>query len=135
MPLLVDTGILYALADRRDAWHLRARRYIESAQETLLAPAPILTEAAYLLRAHLGPKAERTFVASLADGEVGVEDLRTEDWTRAGELMSKYEVLGFVDATIVAVAERLKLRTLATTDRRHFSIVQPAHVDRLTLVP
>jgi predicted nucleic acid-binding protein len=135
MPLLVDTGIIYALADRRDAWHRRARRYLESSHETLLAPATILTEVAYLLRSHLGPLAERTFVVSLADGELGVEDLRTQDWRRAQELMVKYEALGFVDATIVAVAERLRIETLATTDRRHFSGVQPAHVQRLTLVP
>lgn len=135
MPLLVDTGIIYALADRRDAWHLGARRCLEAARESLLAPATILTEAAYLLRAHLGPEAERTFVKSLADGELGVEDLRSQDWTRTRELMVKYEALGFVDASIVAVAERLKINVLATTDRRHFSVVQPAHVQRLTLVP
>jgi len=49
--------------------------------------------------------------------------------------MEEYEWLGFVDATIVAVAERLKVRTLATTDRRHFGAVRPAHVDRFRLVP
>ena len=37
MPLLVDTGILYALADRRDAWHLRVKRYLETTPQTLLA--------------------------------------------------------------------------------------------------
>ena len=49
--------------------------------------------------------------------------------------MLEYEVLGLVDATVVAVAERLRITVLATTDRRHFSAVRPAHVTRLTLVP
>ena len=49
--------------------------------------------------------------------------------------MSDYDWLGFVDATIIAAAERLKLSTLATTDRRHFAVVRPAHAERFTLVP
>jgi hypothetical protein len=50
-------------------------------------------------------------------------------------LMTKYPVLGLVDASVVALAERLKLRKLATTDRRHFSTVRPTHVPHLELVP
>jgi len=49
--------------------------------------------------------------------------------------MGTYEALGFVDASIVAIAERFKLHAIATTDRRDFSLVRPAHVDRFTLVP
>ena len=29
-PLLIDTGIIYALADRSDAWHIRARTFVEN---------------------------------------------------------------------------------------------------------
>jgi len=50
-------------------------------------------------------------------------------------LTSTYETLGFVDASVVAIAERLQLHTIATTDRRDFGIVRPAHVGRFTLVP
>jgi predicted nucleic acid-binding protein len=28
MPLLLDTGILYAMADEDDAWHQRVVRYL-----------------------------------------------------------------------------------------------------------
>lgn len=135
MPLLVDTGILFALADRGDAWHDRTRTYIESAPDTLLAPVTVLPEIAYLLRHRIGPDAERALVRSVADGELAVEPLDRRDWPRVEELMGRYEWLGFVDATVVAIAERLKLTTLATTDRRHFSVVRPAHVGTFTLVP
>lgn len=40
-----------------------------------------------------------------------------------------------VDASIVAVAERLDVRKIATLDRRHFSVVRPRHVDALELIP
>jgi predicted nucleic acid-binding protein len=49
--------------------------------------------------------------------------------------MSEDDHIGCVDASVVAVAERLKLSTLATTDRRHFQIIRPAHIDRFALVP
>lgn len=135
MALLVDTGVLYALADRGDAWHARTRSYLESTRLTLLAPVTILAEVAYLLRERLGPRAEQAFVASIGRGEVAVEDVRRTDWPRIEKLMADYSQLGLVDASIVAIAERLKTPVLATTDRRHFTAIRPRHVDRFTLVP
>jgi hypothetical protein len=49
--------------------------------------------------------------------------------------METYDELGFVDTTVIAIAERLKVATIATTDRRHFGAVRPAHRDRFLLVP
>ena len=135
MPQIVDTGILFALADRSDAWHTRVRKHVESSHDLLLAPVTILTEVAYLLRHRISPVAELKFVMAIADGELAVENLHAKDWARTCDLMRTYEWLGFVDATIVAIAERLKVCTLATTDRRHFAAVRPAHVERFTLVP
>jgi uncharacterized protein len=135
MPLLVDTGVLFALAYRKDAWHTRVREYLESRPATLLAPVTILPEVAYLMRHRIGPNAERAFAASLADGELAVEYLAHKDWRRTEQLMATYESLDFVDASVIAVAERLKLHVIATTDRRDFSLVRPPHVERFTLVP
>jgi len=36
---------------------------------------------------------------------------------------------------MVPIAERLRLRTIATTDRRHFGKIRPAHVKAFDLVP
>jgi predicted nucleic acid-binding protein len=135
MPLLVDTGILFALADRSDAWHARVVALMKETRQPLLAPATILPEVAYLLASRLGTHAEQVFVRSVADGEISVESLKTADYARASDVLRQYSEIGFVDATVVAIAERLKLHAIATTDRRHFSRVQPAHVRRLTLLP
>jgi len=66
-----------------------------------------------------------------------VEPLETEDITRAAMLVEKYSdlELGFVDATVVATAERLDATEVLTTDRRHFSAVKPSHVGALRLSP
>jgi predicted nucleic acid-binding protein len=135
MPLLVDTGVIFALADRKDAWHARVRSYLESHPGPLLAPATSLPEVAYLLRHRIGPHAEHAFTTSLAAGELAVEHLTRHDWKRTAQLMATYGAIGLVDASVVAIAERLKLHAIATTDRRDFSVVRPAHVERFTLVP
>jgi predicted nucleic acid-binding protein len=135
MPLLVDTGILYALADRSDAWHARAVKYLRQYRPTLLAPVTVIPEAAYLVRARLGEPQERKLIEALANRSVALEPLLDADVARTAELMAKYRDLGFVDCSVVAVAERLKLDTIATTDRPHFALVAPRHARRFTLVP
>jgi predicted nucleic acid-binding protein len=135
MPLLVDTGVLYALADRRDAWHARVRDHLAAQRDALLVPVTVLPEVAYLLRERIGAEAERAFVTALAKGELAVEPIGRGDLRRADDLMAAYGLLGMADATVIAIAERLKLSTIATTDRRHFGVVRPAHIGRFTLVP
>ncbi len=135
MPLLLDTGVLYALADADDAWHARCRELLTESRELLLAPATILPEVAYLLRERLGGRAERAFARSLADGELTVQDVTLADLRRVAGLLEDYPEIGFVDASVVAVAERLKLRAIATTDRRHFGPIRPRHVPAFELLP
>lgn len=135
MPLLVDTGVLYALADRGDAWHERVRTYLADHADTLLAPVTILPEVAYLLRDRIGAHAERAFARSIAKGELAVESVHRVDLARAARLMETYGELGFVDTTVIAIAERLRVPSIATTDRRHFATVRPVHRDRFLLVP
>lgn len=135
MAILVDTGILYALADADDRWHDRAREWLEEVSELILAPVTVLPEVTYLLQTRLGSSVERRFVRSLATGELDVEPLKPADVQRAFDLMGRYPDHGFVDLSMVAMAERLKVTTLATTDRRHLSQVTPKHVPGFTLVP
>lgn len=53
------------------------------------------------------------------------------------ELVAQYRdlPLGTVDASVVAAAERLKVREIATLGRRHFSVVRPAHIDTFDVYP
>lgn len=136
-PILVDTGPLYAMADRDDDWHHRVVGFLERSRDTLVIPVTVVPEAAYLLAAHLGPEAERKLIQSVVSGEMAVEELTLQDLRRALELLRSYEEarIGFVDATVVAVAERLKISRILTTDRRDFSIVRPRHCKTFELLP
>ena len=133
--LLVDTGVLYALADRDDAWHARCVEMVRRSRERFLAPVTVLPEVAYLIQTRLGARAEERFVRSVAARELAVESLSDADWRRCAELVGEYERIGFVDASVIAIAERLRTDTIATTDRRHFAGVRPRHRDAFRLVP
>jgi predicted nucleic acid-binding protein len=136
-PILVDTGIIYALADRSDAWHIRARSFVESYKGTLLIPSTVIPEACYLLQTHLSAQAETAFVTSIVKRALRLEQVDEEDLNRAVEVMNIYsdQAIGLVDATMVAVAERLKITSIMTTDRRHFSVIKPKHCPAFTLLP
>ena len=129
--------MLFALADRRDEWHERARSWWDANPGPLLVPVSVLPEAAWLIGSRLGPRVEAAFVRGFAEGAHDLEPLEMGDIARAADIMSAYAdlPLGFVDASIVAMAERLDVTTILTSDRRHFGVIRPAHCPRLRLVP
>ena len=135
--LIVDAGPLYAAAATRDMHHRRCVELLSSAPRPLLVPALVLTEVSYLLAERIGPHAELALARSLAAGELIAEPVLDSDWERIGELVEQYLdlPLGIVDASVVAMAERQGLDTIATLDHRHFATVKPRHVAAFTLVP
>ena len=135
MPLLLDTGALYALADADDDWHVRVRDFLKAERQLLLVPVTVIPEAAYLMRKRLGAAVETRFAETLAAGEIAIENLTRRDIARCAELLNTYDFLGYVDASVVAIAERLKLRALVTTDRRDFARVRPIHIAAFQLLP
>jgi predicted nucleic acid-binding protein len=135
--LIVDTGPLVATADRDDADHVSCRELLEGDAGPLITTALVVAEAAYLIDRQLGPDAETSLYDSIIDGTLEVEILSTTDWERVRELVSTYSDLrlGGTDASLVAVAERLGVTTIATLNRRHFAIVRPRNVESFELLP
>ncbi|MBO0768147.1 MAG: PIN domain-containing protein [Solirubrobacterales bacterium] len=137
MTLLVDTGVLLAYADSSDQDHERCLALLDSESADLLTTALVAAEAGWLVERQLGPHAEAGFYRWVVTGDLLVEQLTIQDWIRVIELTEKYadNGLGGVDSSLVAVAERLGLDTIATLDQRHFRAVRPAHVQAFTIVP
>jgi hypothetical protein len=129
--------VLLGAADRRDPDHERCRDLLESHPGPLITTELVLAETGWLLDRQLGPVAEAALYRSVANGELLVEHLSRADWTRIAELTERYsdQRLGGVDASLIAVAERLGLTTIATLDRRHFGVVRPSHTTVLTVIP
>jgi len=122
--VIVDTGVIYADIDRTDDWHAPAAELLSTAPGPLRVPALVITEVCYLLETRLGPVAEADFLAALSRHDFDPIPLTSGDYTRAAELVRKYAdfPLGAVDASVIAVAERLGDLEVATTDRRHSSV-------------
>lgn len=135
--LLLDTSVVVAAANRADAHHRRCAHLLSNAPGPLLMPMLTIAEAGYLLEGRLDAAAELGFARAIELGEIVPEPVHETDWPRITTLVGRYVdlPLGIVDASVVAVAERLGLREIATLDRRHFSTVRPGHVDGLTLLP
>jgi predicted nucleic acid-binding protein len=138
--IICDTGPLVAAALSNDADHLACVRLftdMHTAHRELLVPATVVAEVGYFLAREAGPQVESLFLQSLADGDFSAVELTTSDYARMAELVVTYGdlPLGTTDASVIAIAERLKLIEVATLDRRHFNVVRPAHVDTLTLLP
>lgn len=138
--IVCDTGPLVAAALSNDADHaicVRLFSDMHTAGRDLLVPATVTAEVGYLLAREAGPHIESLFLRSLADSDFTAVNLTTADYARMAELVETYGdlPLGSTDASVIAIAERLKLTDVATLDRRHFTVVRPSHVNSLSLLP
>jgi predicted nucleic acid-binding protein len=135
--IVVDSGVLIAAADTDDRHHRECARLIDERGDEFVVPAGVVIEVCWMLGRHVSVDLEADFLGSIADGELRVEPLIADDYRRASELVNSYRSLplGAVDAMVVAIAERLAIRTVATVDHRHFSVVRPRHVRHFELVP
>lgn len=137
MALVLDTGPLLAALDRSDPDHAACVGLIESAREALVVPGLVLAELDYWCHERLDAGVWLTFLEDVLAGAYRVEQPTPPDLARCHQLQTQYADLrlGVVDASVVALVERLGERAVATLDHRHFSVVRPRHVAALQLVP
>ncbi|MGH2949374.1 MAG: type II toxin-antitoxin system VapC family toxin [Solirubrobacteraceae bacterium] len=137
MPLVLHTGPILALLDAGDPAHERCVSLVERVAEDLVVPSTVLVEVDYWALKLLGHGAWAVFLDDLARGAYRLEQLDMADLQRAAELELEYANLdlGLVDASVIALCERLDEPKVATLDRRDFSIVRPRHCEALEIVP
>ena len=137
MALVADSGALYALYDSRDQNHRAVRQAVENEPGAIIVPVVILGELDYLLRVRIGVLAELRLLDGLTGGALAMEAFTEGDAVRCKELLVKYQDLdlGLVDASVIATAERLKIRRILTVDERDFRAVRSARGEPFVLVP
>jgi predicted nucleic acid-binding protein len=124
--IVVDTSAMLAAANAGDTHHAAIRAWLEEEDDELVTTPLIVAEADHLVFARGGRSAARAWRADLAAGAYLVE------WW-PGAIASSVAVaeryadqdLGLADASLVALAERLKTVDIATLDERHFRSVRP----------
>ena len=89
-----------------------------------------------MLNSRFGNKVELIFLEEIVRTNFQLELLKDMDIIRIIEILKKYDTLsiGYVDASIVAIAERLKINKILTLDRKHFEIVIPRGFDRFDIL-
>jgi uncharacterized protein len=137
MALVLDTGPLLAALDTADPDHRRCATLIGETREDRVIPMLVLAELDYWCHQRLGVEAWITFLEDLLAGAYRAESPTAADLTRCRELQTQYREhsLGVVDASILALVERIGETKLATLDHRHFAMLRPAHAESLRLLP
>ena len=137
MAIVADSGALYALYDKRDRNHRAVREVLRTEDGPILIPAALLSEIDYLLRVRIGFAAEQRFLEGIEKGAFTVEAFTVEDAAFCRKLLTRYQDLdlGLADASVIATAERLGIRTLLTVDERDFRAVQTAKGESFVLLP
>lgn len=133
--MLVDAGPLVALLDASDRNHESCRAVASKLEESLLTVWPAFTEAMYLLG--FSWRAQDALWEMLHRKALSFATLGASDFQRMRRLMEQYRDLpmDLVDAALVRVAERDKLQTIFTVDRKDFSVYRPSHTDYFEIVP
>jgi predicted nucleic acid-binding protein len=136
MTALLDTGVLLAALADNDEWHAACAAALDQ-EANLLLPDVVLPEVAYLLIRDAGYPPLIELLKSLAAGELPLVRFTSVDLARAAVIMEKYADAGIdlVDCILTAMAERLNITRILTIDRRHFSIIRPAHCPAFEIIP
>lgn len=138
--IIVDTGPLVAAADSDETHHeqcVREFTRLYATRRNLITTSFVAAEVCYMTSRYGGTATEAEFIRALESGTIQMIELTRPDLARIAVLIERYAdlPLGSTDASIIAVAERLKIDEIFTLDVRHFSVVRPAHVPAFRLLP
>lgn len=120
--IAVDTGFLYALLDKRDAWHGRAVAAAPTVQEGWVTTWPVLTEATHLMARRLGSRFAQALMDEVADGALLAWDVPQDQVARIPAMLQRYASLpmDLADASLILLVEHLGHGRILTTDERDF---------------
>ena len=117
---ICDTGPLVAYLNRNDPYHSWAVALMKQVRSPMLTAEPVLTEAAYFLRA------DRVDVDPLFEllerDAIRLDFQVAAHWPRLRTLMARYDQMDLADASIVVMSERHMRSQVLTVDRRDFSV-------------
>jgi predicted nucleic acid-binding protein len=136
---IADTGFLVALLSKTDVKHQLVLSLYGKLTKPMLVPQTVLAETAYMVGRSAGMMAVTVFLRSLRvrGSRLRLCALTEQDIDRIAEILEEYQDsrIDFVDASVMAIAERYQTSTIFTIDQRDFRIFRPRHVDHLWLLP
>lgn len=115
---LVDAGPLIAIIDSGDSSHRACTNAVANLPLPLVAPWPVIAEAAHLLGSRCGWPGQESLLKLLIREQLIGEGLDAQGLRRAFDLMRKYRSvpMDLGDAALVVLAERSSVRRIFTLD-------------------
>jgi predicted nucleic acid-binding protein len=137
MNIIADTGFIVAHNNIRDDHHQACLTLYKSYAAVIAVPQSVLAEVGYLLRKARGNRQVASFLRQLSASKYEIVPLTVKDLARTADILDQYHDsrLDFVDASIVAIAERLNITRILTLDQRDFGMVRPRHASHFELLP
>ena len=135
--IVLDTSVVLAFMDRRDANHEPVREWMQVQEQELATTPLVVAELDRLVSRQGGPGAARAL-----RGDLDSSAYLVEWWPTAMHetiaIAKRHESmeLGLTDASLLALAARLRTTALATLDERHFRVLKPTSGgEAFTLLP
>jgi predicted nucleic acid-binding protein len=133
--VLVDTGPIVAILSTADEHHEACVEQLRGVRGPLLTCWPVITEAAWLLRAY--PVAVAKLLSSFNGRPFELALLNGADMPGIAAIIAKYRSLGvqLAEASLVHLGNREGIETLFTLDRRDFGVLRLARGKKIRLIP
>jgi predicted nucleic acid-binding protein len=115
-PVILDTGPLVALLNRREKLHARVKAVLPSLASPMLTTEPVLAEAMYLLRNV--PKGPRAVLAMVRGGLLRIPLALEAQAEELEDLMARYASvpMSLADACVVRLVELIPEASVFTFD-------------------
>jgi len=113
---VIDSGPLIALFDKDDAHHSRSLKFVKGYNGQLFSTIAVMTEVSHLL--DFSTEAQLGFLDWVIDGGVNIVELSLRDLRMIRHVTEKHSDLpaDFVDASLLAIAERLTIKNVISID-------------------
>jgi predicted nucleic acid-binding protein len=134
--IIADTGFFFALGNRQDKFHQKAKQCLQRLEEPIITTYPVIIETSYLLAERCNQSIQFKFLEQFIQGRVNIFSLEIHHLERCLGLMKQYADLpmDLADASLVVVAEELDETRILTTDQRDFSIYR-FHTVKVGCIP
>ena len=132
--ILLDTGPLIAVLDSADQGHLRCAELWYELADRCLTTEAVVTEASHLI-GRAGPASLP--LELLLAARIPVVSLERAGHEQAAHLMRRYVDLpmDYADATLVVVADALRIKTVFSLDRQGFRTYRRGNGSAFAIVP
>lgn len=133
--ILMDTGPLVAMANAGDAQHETVLDELDRMHDDLVSTWVVIGKAAWSLRKR--PSAVEEMLSAFVSDIFRLYRLYEESLPWISKFLRKYADLGaqLADASLMYVAEKEKIDTVFTLDRRDFSVYRTNKNRALKIVP